>query len=560
MKNRCCALLLAVAFLLNLCACTGKKPGFAAIQQEITRSDLVTVQREPSPPALKAVNDAAALAVRQYVYARFKTEAFVTADFASMPLDKLAAMVDDLAEIWEYASRMNGGVEEIADQAITLMGKSSTAQNTLANKMDIQLMPLVAKHAKNTIQPLANDAGQKWAENLTAQYDAIKGGQTVKQLAKQLGVDAKSAYSQLVLAQDIIRSGAMADANFYDKMTKLAQATKTACKVSLFVTATIASGGGTLSALAGSSVTLAQGGALIVGGADCIVDVASTGSAIILGENHQVTVGFNDIKDYLAPVSAVIGLTTFNPAETGEQLAYIGDSLADWFYEGRILGLKVTRGNAGIKLEAQQINVTGKSETQAKAAIAAAGFLQPEQQHIALTSEQATKKDAVTEKYKIDNTEALLILDRLMTQVAAIAQAADEIAGADTDSEAEGYAVSGWPSDFYGVSLPAPECSGRIVELTNKIDKFNSEVTTIRIKGLSFDEYVLYCKTLEKLDGWISDEDNTEFPESARDIDFSTRFAGSYGALPRITVFYLDEEAAAEKGIPTFQMFVFKTF
>lgn len=60
-----------------------------------------------------------------------------------------------------------------------------------------------------------------------------------------------------------------------------------------------------------------------------------------MGENHQVTVGFNDVKDKLAPVSAVVGLATFNSAETGEQLAYIGDTLVDWFYEGKVMGVQV---------------------------------------------------------------------------------------------------------------------------------------------------------------------------------------------------------------------------
>ncbi len=56
-------------------------------------------------------------------------------------------------------------------------------------------------------------------KNHAKQYDAIKGGKAVNQLAKQMGTDAKSAYEQLVLA-DIIRNEATADAEFWDKMTK----------------------------------------------------------------------------------------------------------------------------------------------------------------------------------------------------------------------------------------------------------------------------------------------------------------------------------------------------
>ena len=41
--------------------------------------------------------------------------------------------------------------------------------------------------------------------------------------------------------------------------------------------------------------------------------------------------GFDDVKNKLAPVSAVVGLVSFQSGETGEQLVYIGDTLVDWF-------------------------------------------------------------------------------------------------------------------------------------------------------------------------------------------------------------------------------------
>ena len=58
-------------------------------------------------------------------------------------------------------------------------------------------------------------------------------------------------------------------------MTKIAQVTKTASKVGLFITGTIVTGGGSLSALGASGWSLAQAGGCIVGGADCIVDIAN---------------------------------------------------------------------------------------------------------------------------------------------------------------------------------------------------------------------------------------------------------------------------------------------
>ena len=85
-------------------------------------------------------------------------------------------------------------------------------------------------------------------------------------------------------------------------------------------------------------------------GADCIVDIATTGSTIILGENDQVTLGFNDLKDILGPVSAVVGLATFNGGETGEQLSYIGDTLTDWFFENKVMGIKLDDKKVSAKI------------------------------------------------------------------------------------------------------------------------------------------------------------------------------------------------------------------
>jgi hypothetical protein len=116
------------------------------------------------------------------------------------------------------------------------------------------------------------------------------------------------------------------------------------------VVGTIVTGGGSIAALGTSSMTLGTTAGVIVGGTDCIVDIAATGSNIILGENHQVTVGFDDVKEKLAPVSAVVGLASFNAAETGEQLSYIGDTLTDWFFEGKVMGVKVDGGTVTARI------------------------------------------------------------------------------------------------------------------------------------------------------------------------------------------------------------------
>lgn len=418
------AMILISALLFSICACSGQK--FV----NVDKIEPAIVERDPLPQAIQTANKAVTLALRQYIFARLKTEDFVTADIKAMPMEELTIMVDELAEAWKTAAGLSSDAEEISNQALWVLDTPKMKQSSIYDQLIVRLRMLTSKFSIYPVVAFAADDSKEfdpktWAESLTKRYDAIKGGQTIKQLAKQLGTDAKEAYAKLTLAQEIIHSGAMADAEYYDKLTKIAQGTKTACKVGLFVTATIASGGGTLSTLAGSSMTLGQAGAAIVGGADCIVDVYSTGSTIILGENHQVTVGFDDIKNKLAPVSAVIGLATFNPAETGEQLSYIGDTLADWFYEGKILGVKLTGNKSGgTTVKSQPMDVSSKNEEGINDVIKQADFIPPAKQTAA---DALAPREAEAEKLEISRQEAIAIMDSLASQMAAIVKAAAQL-------------------------------------------------------------------------------------------------------------------------------------
>jgi hypothetical protein len=422
--KRLLAMILIGALLFSLCGCSGQKVG------SVDGIKPAIVEREPLPQAIQTANKATTIALRQYIFARLKTENFVTADIKAMQREELTRMVDELAESWKIADQLASGAEKISDQALVVLDTTKMNQTSVYDQLIVSLKAHTSKFFVYPVVAFAAGNSKEfdpktWAESLTKKYDSIKGGQTIKQLAKQLGTDAKEAYAKLTLAQEIIHSGAMADAEYYDKLTKIAQGTKTACKVGLLVTATIASGGGTLSTLAGSSMTLGQAGAAIVGGTDCIVDVYSTGSTIILGENHQVTVGFDDIKNKLAPVSAVIGLATFNPAETGEQLSYIGDTLADWFYEGKILGVKVIGNKSGgTTVKSQPIDVSGKNEKEINDAMKQADFIPPAQKTAVDTS---TAREAEAEKLEISRQEVIAILDSLASQMAAIVKSATQI-------------------------------------------------------------------------------------------------------------------------------------
>lgn len=402
-------LLLAVVMLLSFSACTSQSGG----TNNAGGASSVKMERGPEPQACQIANAATTLALRQYIYARLKTEAFVTADFKSMPVEELATIVDEALAAWETEDLLASGAEAIADRAQLILEASGAeapgekpAAQFAAKKPAGMTLALAAAGSGQEADPRA------WAENFTKQFDAIKGNQKIKQLAQQLGQDAQSVHEQLELAQAIIHNEATADAAFWDKMTKAALATKTACKVALFVGATVATGGGTLSALGASSMTLGQAGVVIISGTDCIVDIASTGSTIILGENHQVTLGMNDLKDNLAPVSAVVGLLTFDVGKTEETIAYIGESLTEWFSEGKIMGINLTTDEkGGTVVEVEPIDVP-EEEDEVESAVEDAGFTVPQETDTDITE--------LTEEYEMNAEEAAAALDGLGAEMDAV--------------------------------------------------------------------------------------------------------------------------------------------
>ncbi|MBK5253989.1 MAG: hypothetical protein JJE03_05990 [Peptostreptococcaceae bacterium] len=353
-----------------------------------------------------------ALALRQYIYARLKTEEFLSVDYESMTIEQLQEMMDELVLTWDNADILTTQANEITDQALIVMEldaenntegfiKPTTQVISFARKNSTFVQPLtlnVNNCSSVTVNLLAEGRDvdpETWAENLTKKFDAIRGVPAAmkhKELAAQLGIDTKTACEQMRLAQKIIHNAAdveefQAEVNAYTRSIKIVQGYKTTSKVGLLVTATIATGGGSLATLGASSMTIGQTGAVLVGGADCIVDVATTSSTIILGEDHQVTTDFANIQNKLAPISFVVGLATFNAGETGEQLAYIGDTLTEWYYNNKILGITVSgTDNGETKVTTQPIDISELDKEGIKSELEKAGFTTPEEGNSTLSS------------------------------------------------------------------------------------------------------------------------------------------------------------------------------
>ncbi len=409
--RRFLALLIVFVMIFGLAACGGQKT--TGKTEEIKP---VTVERGSEPEALQVANEATAIALRQYVYARLLTEAFLTADASAMTAEELSELADELFLAWENAESFSSAAMEFTDKAVLLMEFPTVKQTSAVVQPQAQFMALVAAPANFQSVPPAASTPRKldphtWAENLTKQYDALKGGQRYQQLAQQLGTDAKTAYEQMALAQEIIHDSAMEKSERLDLMIKVAQTIKTTSKVAML--------GWSMAATGGGSVALLEGASLLVGGVDCIVDVAETGSTLVLGENNQVAMAFGDIKDKLGPASSLIGLVTLNPANVGktakdtvDAVTYISDSLVDLFYEDKIVGIKVE----GLGLSEHTHRISGEVfEVGAKAALEAAGFLFP----------KATKTlSQLTELWEPEPEIMVARMDALVSQMAELEQAA----------------------------------------------------------------------------------------------------------------------------------------
>ncbi|HQZ85414.1 MAG TPA: hypothetical protein PLB21_07260 [Actinomycetota bacterium] len=402
-SSRIGAGLLAAMLLLSTAGCSGDT------SPKIEADGTLTVAREVPPRAAAIADQAVAIALRAHVHARLVTEPFVTADLSKPELAEVAGQVEQATEAWALADQAAVTAVQLTAAADVVLAR---AGGQAAGYLGLGAGPMAAVVPQRMPADASADQ-QAWAENFTKRYDAIQGNRKLQSLAKELGVDAHEVHAQLEAAQAIIRNEATADAAFWEKMTKAAMAVKTGTKVGLFVASTVATGGGSLAALSASSLTLGQAGVVIVGGVDAIVDIGATGSTIVLGEKHAATAAFNDLKDKIAPVSAVVGLVGLSSAGLEDQLSYLGDSLTDWFYEGKIMGIVVSGKPDGTTTQKVALVAAGETTEQTRSNLEAVGLELPEASTPTLAE--------VTERFADDPAGVDATLAQLLAEMAALA-------------------------------------------------------------------------------------------------------------------------------------------
>ena len=110
-----------------------------------------------------------------------------------------------------------------------------------------------------------------------------------------------------------------------------------------------------------------------------------------------------------------------------------------------------------------------------------------------------------------------------------------------------------WNGVFAGVELPKVGNHDKVYDYNTK-----SDCITVRIDGVTYEEFKEYCRILENLAGWQRDDDENvaNFPSDYNSKD-KVYFSGAYQSLPHISVQYYSDSKVESTGYPHFVMFVY---
>lgn len=338
-------------------------------------------------PQRVLLEQAGSISTQQYLIARLKTEALIEYDFDAGNAKDLLSQTEDTLESWRMAQLAADLTVELADA----YGASADFEDSSPATMTDSASPSSAgiwgepvAHAEES------DAALKWAEDLTARFDSYPAGKQVRALAEELGTDAKNAFAQLQMAQDIIKGDAYkTEGDWAAAVEKALVATQTTCKVGLYVGSVVATGGVANGVL--------QAGGLVVSGVDTMVDVAKTGTTIFLGKNNKITIAADEMKNTLAPVVSAAGaINVFSGtsiasglkagADFSKQMSslskmtFIGDSVLNLAQSDNITGVAVAEEKDGATVvEAKTVDLRDKDDKQVREALKQAGIPEPDE-------------------------------------------------------------------------------------------------------------------------------------------------------------------------------------
>lgn len=354
-------IVLLAALLLTSCAHESAKPD-VPVDPGVKEPDSGQKEELKAKADLQEAAVLEAGCLQGYVFARFLTEKVNSYEVIYADHEGLNYLVAETLDAWQALDVLLTQLEEYL--SLIDLTKVQTGMR-MESSPSFAFKPFTSVSADD--YKLSAEELREWAEKINQAYEKnTDKDKTVherfRQLAQQLHTDTRSAVKAFTEANEILAQEYSEEGDFYRGWEIAALATKTACKVGMFVGGFVASGG-TISAAGielGECATVGElifsGANLIVGGIDCLVDVCATGSNIFLGDGSSVTAAYQDLADTIAPVSTLFAVTSIagslknaDKIMTGlketaaDGISLIGENAQSLYQEGKIGGITITK-------------------------------------------------------------------------------------------------------------------------------------------------------------------------------------------------------------------------
>lgn len=295
-----------------------------------TQSDAELVVFSRENPGLEAADEAAAICLRTYIYARLLEEEMLRYEENTEDYSEFAALAAETTNAWAQCSQYCDTLSRMAD-ILTVEeskpGYCNTYGESLIAASETKEFKLKDPFAMTAYAKEENET-LKYAQTISNVFDCGPRGQKLKYLADYLGTDARGAKEALDNAQALVFDNSLADAEYYHKWyigCRVAATTGKVCAV-------VASGGA--AAAAGGAIMSAG---LVIAGADAAVSVGATACDITLGSNHTVTKALDKAEEVTGIIAACSGVGTYKNANSVDKLLTVVGVTGD-AAQGKILG------------------------------------------------------------------------------------------------------------------------------------------------------------------------------------------------------------------------------
>ena len=301
--KRVISLLLIFTMAISLCSCSKKEPD--TYEVSVSKTDN---QKEFEGYATSIINE--------YILIRVEIAKLIESE--NLASDK-EGLQNTILSLKDRCDKLELALDSLINTCDLITNESGTASILDNTKMSLNSVAYAAESSTRV---------KEWAKEIVDAFDKYPQGKQIKGLAAYLKTDMQTAKKQFDLANDILKNEYENDEQFAQDIIDSLQVIQTTTKVQLCI----------CGAALGNPESLAETGAILLNGVDTVIGFYSTGAEIMLGEDDKVTVTLNKAKDFIAPVSSITGLLTLSGAKTHEALDYIGNSVVDLMYDGKIMG------------------------------------------------------------------------------------------------------------------------------------------------------------------------------------------------------------------------------